>query len=224
MADLVITQSCSDATSVQNVPTPNCDVGSPFSSSWALLKVDTPAKGHARSLDGRSSATASTSPGSASPCITEAFEGSPRSGPAKLTRDMFLAERFCDAVHVKQESVQARQMFLRMVRMLRQCNYEDDVIELVLVLALAQLDAIFAVTDTRMGDTERVSIAVMQCFNAHSYVIDEPCPMKYWHIHIFTNYCSLKVLNAVAVKLMCILKYKLSVAEDLQAKKRALLG
>lgn len=209
---------------MHNVPACNYDVGSPFGSSWTPLKVDGPAKGHARSLDGRSSATASTSPGSASPCTTEALDGSPRSGPAKLTRDVFLAERFCDAVHVKQESVQARQMFLRMVRMLRQCNYEDDVIELVLVLALVQLDSIFAVTDKRMGDTETVSIAVMQCFNAHSYVIDEPCPLKYWHCHIFTNYCSLKVLNAVAVKLLCILKYRLSVAEDLVAEKRALLG
>ena len=37
----------------------------------------------------------------------------------------------------------------------------------------------------------------MQCFLAHSYVVDEPCPLKCWQAYIYANYCSTKVLNQV---------------------------
>merc|ERR1719238_1389580 len=89
-----------------------------------------------------------------------------------------------------------------------------EVIVMVLSVALVHLDTIFGATDTRMEDTERVSIAVLQCFNAHCYVMDEACPMKYWQSNIYSSYCNVKVLNSASYKLLKLLKYNLSVTED----------
>jgi hypothetical protein len=137
--------------------------------------------------------------------------------------DVELSQNFSDAVQLTKENVACRQMVMRMIRMLRLCDYESDMIVLILAVALVHLDTILTVTDHRMEDAERVSIAVLQCFNAHCYVMDEACPMKYWQSNIYASYCNVKVLNSAAYKLMKILKYKLSVTEEEVAAKRKIL-
>jgi len=73
-------------------------------------------------------------------------------------------------------------------------------------------------------EAERASIAVLQCYNAHCFVQDEACPLKYWRKNIYgENYCSLRVLNAASMKLFKILQYNLSVKEDERLQKEALL-
>jgi hypothetical protein len=42
----------------------------------------------------------------------------------------------------------------------------------------------------------------LQLFLAHSYLMDEHCPLKEWHKHIFSPYCTLPVLSAAAMQLM----------------------
>jgi hypothetical protein len=142
---------------------------------------------------------------------------------AIVAEDVELAQNFSDQVKLRKENAACRQMVMRMVRMLRLCDYESEVIIMILAVALVHLDTIFKVTDGRMEDAERVSIAVLQCFNSHCYVMDEACPMKYWQSNIYAGYCNVKVLNSAAFKLMKILKYKLSVTEEEVAAKRKIL-
>lgn len=142
---------------------------------------------------------------------------------AIVSEDVELAQSFSDYVKLGKENIACRQMVMRMIRMLRLCDYESEMIILILAVALVHLDRIFRVTDHRMEDAERVSIAVLQCFNAHCYVMDEACPMKYWQSNIYASYCNVKVLNSAAFKLMKILKYKLSVTEEEVTEKRTIL-
>jgi len=142
---------------------------------------------------------------------------------AIVEEDVDLSQRFSDAVKLGKSNVPCRQMVMRMIRMLRLCDYDAEVIVMVLSVALVHLDTIFGATDTRMEDTERVSIAVLQCFNAHCYVMDEACPMKYWQSNIYSTYCNVKVLNSAAFKLLKILKFKLLVTEEAVTAKRLYL-
>jgi len=142
---------------------------------------------------------------------------------AIVEEDVELSQRFSDAVRLGKSNVPCRQMVMRMIRMLRLCDYEAEVIVMVLAVALVHLDSIFCATDARMEDTERVSIAVLQCFNAHCYVMDEACPMKYWQSNIYSTYCNVKVLNSAAFKLLKILKFKLQVSEEAVTAKRRYL-
>jgi hypothetical protein len=133
--------------------------------------------------------------------------------------DVYVCQRFCDAVQLGVENVVCRQMVMRLIRMLRLCDYDTSVILSVLALALVHLSKVFKITDKRMEDNERVSIAVLQCYNAHCYLVDEACPMKYWQQSIYVDYCTVKVLNLASLKLLKILKFNLSVsAEDVNVE------
>merc|ERR1719359_279293 len=177
-----------------------------------------------------STMTLSTQSGLGSPTAST-LTSSPLSQalPAKLeslaivSEDVQLGQRFSDHMQLSKDNGPCRQMVMRMIRMLRLCDYEGDMIVLVLAVALVHLDRIFRVTDHRMEDTERVSIGVLQCFNAHCYVMDEACPMKYWQSNIYSSYCNVKVLNSASYKLLKILKYNLAVTQEEVAVKQRLL-
>jgi len=65
---------------------------------------------------------------------------------------------------------------------------------------------------------------VLQCYNAHCYLQDEACPMKYWRKNIYgEHYCSIRVLNAAAMKVFKILKFKLHVPEEERLQREQLL-
>jgi hypothetical protein len=144
---------------------------------------------------------------------------------ALVPGDVFLCQNFADAAKIGVNNVQCRQMVMRMLRLLRLCDYDTELLHAVLATALVHLDRVFRITDARMEDSERVSIAVLQCYNAHCYIVDEACPMKYWQHSIYSDYCSVKVLSIAAVKLIKILKYNLSVTEeDFNGKLRVVRG
>jgi len=193
---------------------------------WTPLK---PKKGRARlDVDEASPFTATTR--ASSPTASEArSEVSTRSGrsrkvPSRVLSDVQLGAKFCDEIHLSADSGPCRQMVLNMLNMLHRCGYEHGTIVVVLAVALVHLDHVFPRMDKRIDDTEAVSIAVMQCFHAHSYLIDEPCPLRYWHANIYANYCDVQVLNIVAYKLLKLLKYNLSVTDAELEAKLAILG
>jgi hypothetical protein len=128
--------------------------------------------------------------------------------------DVYVCQRFSDAARLGADNVACRQMVMRMIRMLRLCDYETTLILQVLASALVHLEKVFRITDKRMEDNERVSIAVLQCYNAHCYLVDEACPMKYWQQSIYADYCDVRVLNLASLKLLKILKFNLSLSEE----------
>merc|ERR1719453_1979383 len=107
--------------------------------------------------------------------------------------------------------------------MLHMCDYTMENILAVMSLALVHLERIYAKCDARMDDTERASIAVLQCFNAHCFIMDEACPLKYWKRNIYSDYCSVQVLNSASMKLLKILRYYLLVPEDVRLQKEEAL-
>jgi hypothetical protein len=133
---------------------------------------------------------------------------------ALVPDDVYVCQRFSDAAHIGVDNVSCRQMVMRMIRMLRLCDYDTSLILHVLAAALVHLARVFRVTDKRMEDNERVSIAVLQCYNAHCYLVDEACPMKYWQQSIYADYCDVRVLNLASLKLLKILKFNLSLSEE----------
>jgi hypothetical protein len=133
---------------------------------------------------------------------------------ALVPDDVYVCQRFSDAAHISVDNVSCRQMVMRMIRMLRLCDYDTALILHVLAAALVHLARVFRVTDKRMEDNERVSIAVLQCYNAHCYLVDEACPMKYWQQSIYADYCDVRVLNLASLKLLKILKFNLSLSEE----------
>lgn len=182
-----------------------------------------------------SEATGDTAPPSdgvsecGSPC-SEKVDPEKAALRAKLHRyayspsDVGLCEKFADMVCIEPNSVNARVMLVRMVRMLQLCDYTLDDVVAILSLASVHLDAIFAACPGRMEDMERASIAVLQCYNAHCYLQDEACPMKYWRKNIYgEHYCSIRVLNAAAMKVFKILKFKLYVPEEERLQREQLL-
>jgi hypothetical protein len=128
--------------------------------------------------------------------------------------DVYVCQRFADTAGIGVDNVACRQMVMRMIRMLRLCDYDTDLILYVLSTALVHLAKVFRITDKRMQDNERVSIAVLQCYNSHCYLVDEACPMKYWQQNIYVDYCDVKVLNQASLKLLKILKFNLCVSVD----------
>jgi hypothetical protein len=125
--------------------------------------------------------------------------------------DVGLCECFADMLRLD-STVTGRLMLVRMVRMLQLCDYTMEDVLTILSTAAVHLDKVFEACPA--GDVERASITVLQCYNAHCYLQDEACPLKYWLKNIYgENYCSVRVLNAASMKLLKILKYKLCVSE-----------
>lgn len=132
---------------------------------------------------------------------------------AYVADDVPLCVKFAQGCWIPQGGASG-QMLVRMVRMLHLCDYTDEVIDTTLAVALLHLDRIYRVCDPRMDDTERTCIAIMAVFNAHCYVEDEACPLKYWQRNIFAQYCNVKVLTSASMKLLRLLKFNLSAKEE----------
>jgi hypothetical protein len=58
---------------------------------------------------------------------------------------------------------------------------------------------------------EFVYVLCVLLYIAHSYTEDVHVPLRYWHKHIFVDYCNMKTLNAAILGLLAKLNYKLRV-------------
>merc|ERR1719450_229434 len=65
-----------------------------------------------------------------------------------------------------------------------------------------------------MREFEAAHVAVLLIFLAHSYVLDECCPLRCWQKHIFRKYCTLKVLDAALFRLFQMQGFKLRITEE----------
>lgn len=110
----------------------------------------------------------------------------------------------------RQRSSSMYALCLRVVLMLRSCDYA--VLDLLCLFAITccQLPEIWRrlnVTDA----LERTHIGILQVFLAHSWLFDESCPIKEWHAHIFSHYCSFIHLNSALMKLFRLQEFRLFV-------------
>lgn len=103
---------------------------------------------------------------------------------------------------------------LQGVRLMHLCGFHySDV-----VLTLAYASIYFKSTFNRIGDTMRDSEAAHVCtlliFLAHSFVLDETCPLRCWQQWVFKKYCTLKVLDTALFRLFNLQGFHLQLTEE----------
>eukprot|EP01066_Platyproteum_vivax_P007449 Platyproteum_vivax@DN2917_c0_g1_i1.p1 len=97
----------------------------------------------------------------------------------------------------------------RMVVMLAACGYYVQ--DLVHVVALAVCQFRRAKLHNTPDATEKAYLFCVQCFLAHCWLLDETCPLRIWHQHVFPKYCELKTLGAACFKLFVLQEMRLGV-------------
>lgn len=111
----------------------------------------------------------------------------------------------------------ATQVAYRAFRMLRSCQYPPEDILQCAALTVCHWPRIrqkIAHIVSRSAGTvdlkESVYIGILQLFLSHCWLLDQTCPLKEWHRHIFGSYCSFGCLNDAMMKLFALQEFKLS--------------
>jgi hypothetical protein len=131
--------------------------------------------------------------------------------------EVAVRERFSELIGLEPDNRVSRELINRMVRMLRLCNYPLDSINSVLAASLALFEEVCKALPAggkNMVAVERTAIAILSCYLEHSYILDETCPLHYWQARIYVDYCSVKELNLAVVKILRLMKYRLTVTPE----------
>ncbi|CAE7210932.1 unnamed protein product, partial [Symbiodinium sp. KB8] len=102
------------------------------------------------------------------------------------------------------------------IRLLRACSFCGHDIEVTLAYACAYFRRVLPSLIHRVGSLEAVHIVVLLIYMAHSFVLDETCPIGEWHKYVFKKYCSLKKMDSALFHLLELLKWRLMVDDDEQ--------
>lgn len=105
-------------------------------------------------------------------------------------------------------------LLLKMLKFLHLCDYPMEDILSILVHASSYFNDAYAACFSAMDSVEMANVLTVFVFLAHCIVEDEACPLRVWHKHLFSKYCSLQTLNSAVVQLMEHRNYKLRVHED----------
>lgn len=93
-------------------------------------------------------------------------------------------------------------MLFRSTKLLHRCGYHtQDIVTLGSYAVVYAVDVLAQHLGT-MDWQEAANMVGLQFFLAHTYLMDEHCPMKTWHKHIFSQYCEMAVLCRAAMQLM----------------------
>lgn len=142
---------------------------------------------------------------------------------AHYPEDLVLCWRFIHILGVMSPSAAAGGRFkhqalykavLQGVRLMHLCNYDYSDVVVVLACASVYFQTTFSAIGDKMGDSEAANVCVLLIYLAHSFVLDETCPLRCWHKHIFRKYCTLKVLDAALFRLFQMQGYKLRITEE----------
>jgi len=116
-------------------------------------------------------------------------------------------------------------LLLRAMKMLHLCQYDHEDICMLLAHASVYFKKVHNLCGTQMDQHEVANAAVLLLFIAHSYLLDETCPLSVWHKHLFAKYCSIQTLNAAVFRLMDIRGFRLRIdRKDVLKRHRFLMG
>ncbi|CAE7418878.1 unnamed protein product [Symbiodinium natans] len=115
------------------------------------------------------------------------------------------------------DPVQLQRKVYQSIRLLRACSFCGNDIELTLAYACVYFRRVLPSLIHRVGNTEAVHIIVLLIYIAHSFVLDESCPMGEWHKYVFKKYCSVKKMDAALFRILLLLDWRLMVKEEEQA-------
>lgn len=115
---------------------------------------------------------------------------------------------------------------LQGVRLMHLCDYPYADVVLVLAYASVYFRSTFEKIGHKMSEHEAAHVCVLLIYLAHSFLLDETCPLRCWQKHIFRKYCTLKVLDAALFRLFQMRKdYGLRITErELQGALQGLSG
>jgi hypothetical protein len=103
---------------------------------------------------------------------------------------------------------------LQGVRLMHLCDYNYSDVVVTLAYASAYFRTAFSAIGHKMGDNEAAYVCVLLIYLAHSYVLDETCPLRFWQKHIFRKYCNVKVLDAALFRLFHRRDFRLRISEE----------
>jgi len=124
---------------------------------------------------------------------------------------VFIYVELAGAANISDATVK---LLLDAIKLMHQCDIEVPDICSVLAHASSYFPSIHAKCGSKMDQNEMGYILAALVYLAHTYVIDENCPLKYWHQRLFRKYSALKVLDAAIMRLLKMLDYRLRVDEE----------
>lgn len=105
-------------------------------------------------------------------------------------------------------------VLLRAIKLLHLCDYDYADIVLVMVHTSVYFRSVWKEVGSTMDATEAAYVCVLLMFMAHSFILDETCPLKCWQQHLFRQYCSLPVLNAALFHLFRMHNFCLRISQE----------
>jgi len=135
-------------------------------------------------------------------------------------RSTILAYRFCEGMNLM--DWQVCRVVLVCIRMLVACQYDIEDVELVFALALTNLrTARSAKLLEQMGVQEKMLVAILHVYCAHSLVFDEFAPLSIWHEWLFIPFCNMATMSAALRKVCALHGWKFNQPGEVVEKARA---
>lgn len=131
---------------------------------------------------------------------------------AHCPQDILLCWKLCTMIGLE-ENVPAMfiSMLFRTVRLLHRCGYHTHDIVTVGSHAVVYSTGVLQHHSGKMDWSEAAYMVGLQMYIAHSYLMDEHCPLNIWHKFIFAEYCDIKVLNQACIELLRLRRFLLHV-------------
>jgi hypothetical protein len=143
---------------------------------------------------------------------------------AHCPQDVLLCWKMCSLMGLDDVPDIFVVMLFRSTKLLHRCGYHtQDIVTMASYAVVYAVDVLAQHLGT-MDWKEAANMFGLQLYLAHAYLMDEHCPLKEWHKHIFSQYCSLAVLSSATMQLMRSRGFKLCLpATGLQHIHRELL-
>jgi len=103
---------------------------------------------------------------------------------------------------------------LQGVRLMHLCHYDYSDLVLTLAYASVYFQSTCQVIGHRMSGQEAAHVVVLLIFLAHTFVIDETCPLRYWQKFVFRKYCTLKVLDQALFRIFQMRDFRLRISDE----------
>lgn len=122
-----------------------------------------------------------------------------------------LGEKLLENPNAKHDTLYKK--VLQGIRLMHLCDYHYADVVLTLAYASVYFRSAFISIGQKMSDYEAAHVCVLLIYLAHSFLLDETCPLRVWQQHIFKKYCNLKVLDAALYRIFKMRGFRLRVTE-----------
>eukprot|EP00448_Togula_jolla_P023633 CAMPEP_0170581896 /NCGR_PEP_ID=MMETSP0224-20130122/7289_1 /TAXON_ID=285029 /ORGANISM="Togula jolla, Strain CCCM 725" /LENGTH=204 /DNA_ID=CAMNT_0010905073 /DNA_START=180 /DNA_END=791 /DNA_ORIENTATION=- len=137
-----------------------------------------------------------------------------RESPSQSPWDIHILREFLYQCREPDIDENSEKLLLRSFELLQRCGYSPEDICTVLAHASSYFLDAYDECGADMDTVEVGNLMVLLLYIAHSYVLDETCPLGIWHKHLFNGYCSLRELDGAIVRFMALREYILRLDDD----------